>query len=95
VLELMHRPGEIDVALAALSEALRRMAADRADVVLAWSFPHSPNAPAYSKVGFLPFPKRLRPIELHVGARALDPSLRELLARRESWYISYCDSDTV
>lgn len=95
VLELMHRPGELDFAVAALSEALRRMAADRADAALAWCFAHSPNARAYSRAGFLRLPERLRPIELHVGVRALDPTLEDLLARRESWYISYCDSDTV
>jgi len=95
VLELMHRPDKLKAATVLLTEAVRRMAADRADAVLAWCFPHSPNAGAYSEVGFFGLPERFRPIELHVGVRSFDPSHTTLLARRESWYMSYCDSDTV
>jgi hypothetical protein len=71
------------------------MAADGADAVLAWAFGHSQNAKAYSKVGFVPLPERLRPIELHIGVRPLNESLTEVLSDRRNWYISYCDSDTV
>ena len=78
-----------------LAEALRRMAAAGADAALSWCFPHSPNHGAYTRLGFLPLPERVRPIELHVGVRPLDASLAGLLGRRESWYLSYCDSDTV
>ena len=78
-----------------LVESLRRMAADGADAVLAWCFGHSPNAKAYRRAGFLPLPERLRPIELHMGVRPLDESLRTVLTDRRNWYISYCDSDTV
>jgi hypothetical protein len=71
------------------------MAADGADMALAWCFSHSPNARAYAKVGFVPLPERLRPIELHVGVRVLDESLFDVLTNQENWYLSYCDSDTV
>lgn len=95
VVELLHGLEEGRTGAALLRECLRRMAADRAEAVLAWSFAHSPNATAYRRCGFLPFPERLRPIELHVGVRPLDESSSATLADRRSWYISYCDSDTV
>jgi hypothetical protein len=95
VLELLYEPTRHRVGAALLAESLRRMATDRADLALAWCFPHSPNARAYSKVGFVPLPERLRPIELHVGVRALDESLSDVVTDRTNWYLSYCDSDTV
>lgn len=95
VIELLHDPGHSEVGGALLAECLQRMASDGADAVLAWCFPHSPNADAYSATGFLPLPERLRPIELHVGVRPLAESLTDVLSDRRNWYISYCDSDTV
>lgn len=95
VIELLHDPERGRVGAALLVESLRRMAADGADAVLAWCFGHSPNAKAYRRAGFLPLPERLRPIELHMGVRPLDESLRTVLTDRRNWYISYCDSDTV
>jgi len=95
VIELLYDPGCHEVGAALLATCLNRMASDGADAVLAWSFGHSPNAKAYSKVGFVALPEKLRPIELHVGVRPLDESLAEVLSDRQSWYISYCDSDTV
>lgn len=95
VIELLHDPSHAQTGADLLAECLRRMAADGADAVLAWCFRHSPNASAYSKVGFLPLPEKLRPIELHVGVLPLDESLTGVLSDRRNWYMSYCDSDTV
>lgn len=95
VLELLHEPGRQQVAAALLREALGRMSAAGSEAVLAWAFPHSPNIRAYQRTGFLPLPERLRPIELHVGVRPLDDSMSTVLGNRHSWYLSYCDSDTV
>ena len=95
VVELLHDPGDDSVGAALLAESLRRMAADGADAALAWCFEHAPNSSAYRRTGFLPLPERLRPIELHIGVRPLDESLRSVLCDRRNWYISYCDSDTV
>ena len=95
VVELLHDPGCHETGAALVRVALRRMAADGADVALSWAFGHSPNAKAYSNAGFVTLPERLRPIELHFGVRPLREPLREVLTDRESWYISYCDSDTV
>jgi GNAT superfamily N-acetyltransferase len=95
VIELLHDPGRHQTGAALLAECLRRMTADGADVALAWSFRHSPNAKAYSNAGFVPLPESLRPIELHVGVRPLEESLSDVLSDRRNWYLSYCDSDTV
>jgi GNAT superfamily N-acetyltransferase len=77
-----------------LGRALRSMVRERADVALAWAFPHSPNYSSFRRLGFMPFPSRFRPIELHFGARTFDPALTVPL-RRAAWYMSYLDSDTV
>lgn len=95
VIELLHEPERAESGSALLAECLERMESAGADAVLAWCFSHSPNAKAYSRAGFWPLPKKLRPIELHLGVRPLDGSLSDLLSRRENWYVSYCDSDTV
>jgi GNAT superfamily N-acetyltransferase len=95
VVELLHDPDRERAGAALLVECARRMAADGADALLAWCFDHSPNAGAYRRAGFFHLPERLRPIELHIGVRPLDESLRSVLCDRRNWYISYCDSDTV
>ena len=65
------------------------------DAILAWNFEHSFNHIAYKKNGFLNLPEKLRPIELHFGVRAFNSELSSVLENRESWYLSYFDSDTV
>lgn len=66
-----------------------------ADCILSWCFDHAPNFFHHKKFGFFNMPEKLRPIELHFGARAFDPSLSELINDRKNWYLSYSDSDTV
>lgn len=76
-----------------ISHALADMTAQGADVALAWCLPHSPPYRALLASGFVPFPERYRPIELHAGVRAFSapPTVHE----RARWYLSYLDSDTV
>jgi hypothetical protein len=62
---------------------------------LSWCFPHSPNYSSFRLNGFVVLPERLRPIELHFGARAFDDGLARLVHDRSQWYVSYLDSDTV
>lgn len=76
----------------AVLHGMRRAGADAA---LAWNFKHSANHSDYRNVGFLPLPERLRPIELHFGVLPLDAADAPTLCSRDSWYLSYCDSDTV
>ena len=94
LLDLLHRDDQGRYADQLLGCAIHEMTLQGADLCLAWCFAHSPNHPSLLKNVFLPMPERLRPIELHVGVRALaSPSSR--YADPHAWYISYCDSDTV
>lgn len=64
------------------------------EIALAWAFPWSPNYQALRKAGFFPFPEKLRPINIWFGGLPVTPKAR-MAQERESWYLSYLDSDTV
>jgi GNAT superfamily N-acetyltransferase len=95
VMELLHAPGGERDARRLLGSAVRQMADEGADSVLAWCLPHSPTFRAFVRHAFFPLPEKLRPIELHAGVRAFDPAIAPLVTRRDAWYLSYLDSDTV
>lgn len=95
VLDVLFRPGAASAGRRLLATAVAQMAAAKADAVLAWCFAHSPNYFAHLANGFFPLPEKLRPIELHLGVRAFDPAIAARVERREAWYVSYLDSDTV
>ena len=96
IVELLHRPESEAAATALLNEALRRAKSQRADLAMAWNFRHSPNHRAFKRAWFAPLPTKLRPIELHFGVLPLgDGAMVDVVTRRENWYLSYCDSDTV
>jgi GNAT superfamily N-acetyltransferase len=78
-----------------LRGALADMAASGADGALAWCLPHSPTFASFLRAGFVPFPRRLWPIELHLGARSFDPAVAAQVHDRRAWYLSYLDCDTV
>ena len=78
-----------------LRDELARAEGQGAEVALAWCPSGAPNRAAYRRAGFLPLPDRLRPVEIHFGARALVPDAREAVADGSRWFISYLDSDTV
>lgn len=91
---LMEAIGPADALAPLIGETLHRMRRQGADLALAWCLPHSPNHVAHRRAGFYPLPERLRPIRINFGARRLNPggSAAEV---KESWYLSYLDSDTV
>lgn len=95
VLELLHLPDRPDAGSILARAAVNALAAQGADLVLAWSLPHSPNRAPYSRAGFIEFPERHRPVELHIGARSFEADTATLVATRSAWYLSYLDSDTV
>jgi hypothetical protein len=95
VMELLHRPDEPRAADVVLGAILRALQAEGADVALAWNFAHSRNHRAFRRAGFVPLPERLRPIELHFGARSFDRPADDAVVARKRWYLSYLDSDTV
>jgi hypothetical protein len=93
VMESLCAPGrERDLRLL-FSRALGRMVRHGADVALAWCLPTSPTFTSFLRSGFVPFPERLRPIELHAGARNFS-SDAAVARERQSWYLSYTDADT-
>jgi GNAT superfamily N-acetyltransferase len=65
-----------------------------AEAALAWCPKTAPNYAAYRKAGFLPVPRRLRPIEINFGARALREEYSAAAAPGAAWYVSFLDSDT-
>ncbi len=95
LMEALAGPGGRGALRTLISRALGDMTRRGADVALAWCMPHSPSYSALLQSGFVPFPERYRPIELHAGARAFDPSLASAVSDRRRWYVSYLDSDTV
>lgn len=95
LMEMLHDPARPDDGEAMLAAAVRAMAADGADALLAWSLPHSPNHAVYRRGGFLPMPERIRPIHINFGVKAIDPALDPVVRDVRSWYLSYSDSDTV
>ena len=78
-----------------LDYAVQEIKKEKAELILTWCFEHSPNYKALKNNYFFKMPEKLRPIELHFGARAFDDNLKEIIAKRENWYLSYSDSDTV
>lgn len=74
---------------------LARATEEGAEVALAWCPRSAPVRAAYRRAGFLPLPDRLRPAQIHFGARALVPQAEEAIADGSKWFISYLDSDTV
>jgi len=95
LMEALARPGERGALRMLVSRALADMTRQGADVALAWCLPHSPSYRVLLAAGFVPFPERFRPIELHAGVRAFDAGLARTVADRDRWYLSYLDSDTV
>lgn len=95
ILELMFYPEMINVGDILTKSAISFFIRSKCDVVLAWCFDHSPSRSAYTRSGFFRLPERFRPIELHFGARGFSLEASSLISKRENWYISYADSDTV
>ena len=77
-----------------LMSELGRLASRGAEIALAWSYPWSPNYMSLRKVGFLPFPERLRPIHIWFGGSPKS-AIGERANEIHEWYLSYLDSDTV
>lgn len=66
-----------------------------ASLALGWNFAHSPNSTSLRSCGFFALPERLRPVEIHFGAKLLNPDLPPRILDERAWYLSYLNSDTV
>jgi hypothetical protein len=78
-----------------LKSMVKEMKMRGADLVFAWATASSTLRHILKSSWFIPFPEKLRPIELHFGYRANDPVIHKSLLDQGSWSISYLDSDTV
>ena len=93
IMELLYNKEIPNVSKLLMSSAINHMKKIDADVILAWSLEHSDNFQAFKATGFKVLPKKLRPIELHWGYRSFVTN--SFLDKRENWFLSYSDSDTV
>jgi hypothetical protein len=89
----MDGPRAVEDGRALLRGELSEIALARGELALAWRLPHAPNPAAHRLAGFAPLPAPLRPIELHFDVCHLATS-NAPVGNRESWYLSYADSDT-
>lgn len=78
-----------------LEYAISEIKKEQADCILSWCLDHSPSAGIYKKHFFVRMPEKFRPIELHFGVRSFQKQWDAITTKRENWYLSYSDSDTV
>ena len=78
-----------------LRHMVKEMKHRGADLVFAWSMPGSFSRAMYSRNGFIPFPSRIRPLELHLGYKTFGNLDSGFLKDRADFGFSYLDSDTV
>lgn len=95
IMELIYNLEEREAASQLMRYAVSEIRKEQADCILSWCLDHSPNHLHYKQNGFFKMPEKIRPIELHFGARALHVVDKELIENRKNWYLSYSDSDTV
>ncbi|MEM7670591.1 MAG: hypothetical protein AAF317_15885 [Pseudomonadota bacterium] len=91
---VMEAFGEPDDVTGVLISETARMRSLGTEVALAWCHPWQPNYKAIRRAGFLPLPRRFRPVEILHGGRAFSPVAAPAI-RPRTWYLSYLDSDTV
>lgn len=95
IMDLIFLPNNESTAINILMAINNKLAERGCDAVLAWCFEHSIGYRIFKKCGYLNFPEKFRPIELHFGARSFSEKNKEIINKRKSWYLSYIDSDTV
>lgn len=95
VMEALALPGRERELTGLLRRAMYEAAREGAEMALAWCPVRAPNRSAYRRAGFMTLPERLRPVEIHFGARDLEQGAPSAAMEGDDWYLSYLDSDTV
>ncbi len=95
IMELIYDLTEPRAAKLLLNYAINEVKRNNADCLLTWCFKHSPNYSVFSNSFFMKIPEKLKFIELHFGVKVLNEGIANCVKRRENWYLSYSDSDTV
>jgi len=95
LMELLFDPEDQNAGKQLLDFSSEVLKKNRADVILAWCFPHSFNYFCHRKKGFYPFPEKLRPQKLGMIVKNLNSRHADDIYNVKNWYFSYSDSDTV
>ncbi len=99
VMELLHDRSVAGLRAAShlLGLALREMMDAGAEAARAWSLPHSGSYPIYARHAFVSPRAALRfgTKDVHIGVRAFDPEVDEVVRLRERWYLSYLDVESL
>ncbi|MEJ7775845.1 MAG: GNAT family N-acetyltransferase [Sphingomicrobium sp.] len=95
VMEALALPGHEAKLTALLRRAMYTAAREGAEVALAWCPAGAFNRKALRQAGFMTLPEKLRPVDIHFGARELVPDVPPAATDSLAWYLSYLDSDTV
>jgi len=90
VIELLHDRSIAGLRAAShlLGQAVREMSDAGATSVRALSFPHSGSYPIFALHAFFPAPSRTRFV-----VRPLDEEVADVVTQRDSWYLSYLDTE--
>jgi hypothetical protein len=95
IMELLYDLQDPKAGKMLLNYAINYIKKEKADCILSWCLEHSPNYGIFKKSFFINLPEKYRPIELHFGVRVFQEKLKSIVNKRENWYLSYSDSDTV
>lgn len=78
-----------------LGAELHRARIQGAEICLGWNAGNSHVAQSLRRLWIIPLPEKLRPVEIHFGAKPLTDGLPTELMDGDRWYLSYLNSDTV
>ncbi len=95
LMEILFEPGDEISGNNLLKFCSKILKKNKADVILAWCFPHSFNYFCHRKAGFYKFPEKIRPQKLGIIAKTLNSNHAEDIYNVKNWFFSYSDSDTV
>ena len=95
VMDIIVNRNSVNAGKVLVRHIVKEMKNRGADLVFAWSMPKSFTRAIYSRNGFLPIPRQVRPVELHLGFRTFGNLDNNFLKDRADFGFSYLDSDTV
>ena len=94
-MEILYDPESETTGIKLIKFCSKILRKNKADLILAWCFPHSFNYFCHRKAGFYKFPEKLRPQKLGIIAKTLNSNLATDIYNVKNWFLSYSDSDTV
>ena len=95
LMEILFDPENESAGKMLLKFCCRILKKNKADLILAWCFPHSFNYFCHRKAGFYKFPEKIRPQKLGMITKTLNSNRQSDIYNVKNWFFSYSDSDTV